>query len=420
MMSLNYAQKTLVKMNGLLFVIFWFLPSLLKPVANYLFFYVATGALIFAIQMLIAIKLGRRITHKLLLQRKQRLRLKNLKAKLNHSQKRSRYIQEHIIEGIIILDTESRIIFANTAAQNLFSVNKIHRGMSLAALVREPEVHELIAEAIQQKKDLASNVFIFRENKNLWIKVSVLPSQEILLAMIDTTLAHSVDEKHNDFIAQASHELKTPISVILANSELLSDSSSIDARDRGLLLAIMRQALRAKNLLESLLDLLRLDASVRETAAEPINLRDFITNIKQSVGHYGVTINNDLASDITIYANQSLLERLVLIIVDNAQKYAGPAANLCITAITSDTKIKWQFSDDGPGIKPHFRERVFERFFRQPEHDQSDHDGFGLGLCEARAIAKTINAQIFIDDKPPPGCTINILFPYPPHRNSPA
>ncbi len=219
-----------------------------------------------------------------------------------------------------------------------------------------------------------------------------------------------LDERHDDFIAHASHELKTPVAIILANAELLLDSPEVEEGNAKLLHAIHRQALRAQNLLESLLDLLRLNAGHYEVKVEKIDLYQFFAELRASLGHMGSIIKNEIREGTYVKTDRMLFERLTHIIIENAQKYAGKNPELAIIAQPADDYLKIQFVDNGPGIKTHLRERVFEKFFRQPEHESPEKDGFGLGLSHARAIVQSLGGSIFVEDSVGQGCTIAVLL----------
>lgn len=410
MLPLNYAQMVLLKfIAGTLVVVsvFWILLSgqdLSTPKGALIT--IGLGILFLVVQTVTALFLGRRITLKVLYEGRLRQRLRKAKKALSHVEQQNHLISDHLFEGVIIIDEQDRIVSINRSARRILKMKRNFKKESLASAIREPEIHELLANAREQKRTIEKNIRLPDvELVRIAVRAYPLHNGYFMLSLLDISRTSGIDQKHDDFIAHASHELKTPISVIYANAELLLELDSENSAERPLQEAIFRQARRAKNLLDSLLELLRLDAGVTDTTPELIPLHEFVGDIKKSLGHFEAIVRNEVAQEVKVWTDRKLLERLVLIIIENAQKYAGANALLSITAVESRSKIKIKFSDNGPGIKSHLRERVFERFFREPHHDNSNKEGFGLGLTRARAIANSLGGKIYIEDSPK-GCVL--------------
>jgi signal transduction histidine kinase len=349
--------------------------------------------------------LSKSITKKIIFEGRLKQRIKKTRETFLLREKKNSQIKDHLIEAIIVIDEHSRICSANRVAKRLLPAVKTLKYVSLAEVIREPEIHELIAQAREQQEMVEKAIAIGAFNPTQFIiRAFPMNESEVLLSLLDISRFHT-DEKYNDFIAHASHELKTPISVIMANAELLVDGD-FDERTDILVRAIVRQSLCAKKLLDSLLELLRFDAGKYVLAPKLVNLDPFFRDLKLSLGHVGVGIRTQIPSDVFVFADPELLERLAVIIIDNAEKYAGPNVTLTIKSIKEKDKIKIRFIDNGPGIKSHLREKVFERFYR--EHEHSDKEGFGLGLSHARAIANFMQGRIFVDNLEAPGCCMTL------------
>jgi K+-sensing histidine kinase KdpD len=212
-----------------------------------------------------------------------------------------------------------------------------------------------------------------------------------------------------DFIAHASHEIKTPISIILANAEIMFDLWSDDKNFKEqmpLLKAVVRQSLQLKNLLESLLSIARLDSDKNEIFLEMISVHELINQLIESLGHSNLKIENLTNTAQLIYCDRGILNRIAIIIIENAQKYASENSQLKISTNICHNFIDLIFFDNGPGIPKHLRERVFERFFRVKSGYIKEKGGSGLGLSIARYLSDQVNASIFVDEKSQPGCSI--------------
>lgn len=366
--------------------------------------------LIFA-QTMLAFFLGKRVDKQLLLESRLAQKLRELEISVAIRERERKLMQDHLLEAIIIVNNSNKIIFLNRAAKKLLNVPVSLEEQTLAELIREPEIHELIAQAKDQHTDLEACIKLnWQQPTAVYAKIALMDDANVMVSLLDARQFNAFDERHDDFIAHASHELKTPVAIILANAELLLDEPPQTKSSRLLLNAIHRQALRAKNLLESLLDLLRLNAGHYDVKLEAIDLRRVVDDLKESLGHTGSIITNEIAPGTTICTDRELFDRLAHILIENAQKYAGIDPRLTISALHHGDCLKIQFIDNGPGIKNHLRERVFEQFFRSPEHESAEKEGFGLGLSHARAIARHLRGHIFVDESTGRGCTITLML----------
>lgn len=413
MAPLNYAQKILLWFmiwSSVLVSMVWIFISRASPFTTSASLAISIfWVFLIIMQVLLALRLGQRITRKMLFESRLRKRLKILKNNFALYEWERRQIQDHLFEAIIIVDEQNRICSLNRAAKKMLSPSKDLENLSLAEAIREPEIHELIAEAREHNQELIKTIQLGAGNAvRLWSKATPMNDKNLMLSILDITQFNALGERHDDFIAHASHELKTPIAVILANAELLMDTP-VDAQASSLLLqAIHRQAERARKLLESLLELLRLNAGHYEVRPELIDLAKFVFELKESLGNVGSMIKNEIIPGTMVETDRTLLERLAHIVVENAQKYAGANPSLSVTAVVQKDHVKILFIDNGPGIKSHHRERVFDKFFREPLHATDDKEGFGLGLSHARAIASSLGGRIFVEDGP--GCKIALML----------
>jgi signal transduction histidine kinase len=414
MAPLNYAQKALLwfvfcslALEGLIFVVV-FSKAFLK-LGIFVLLLLCLSAVV--IEIFLALSLGRRITGKMLFESRLRHRLKVMKDAHDFHEAKNQEILDVLVESVIIVDENNRICTLNRAARRfLDSENKL-KFASLAEAIREPEIHELLFMAREENQEISRiiNVSIHGAGK-LWAKVTPIGDKKFMLSCLDIGQFVALDERHKDFIAHASHELKTPIAVILANAEIMVDEPYDDGVHLKLVHAIQRQALRAQKLLDSLLELLRLNAGHYEAKQEEVDLGQFVDEVKKSLGQVGEIINNDIGYKTFIYTDRVLLERLMHIVIENTYKYAGANARLVIKARREEDSLGLLFVDNGPGIKNHLRERVFDQFFRATQKE-SDKDGFGLGLAHARAIATALGGRIGVLDTRAPGCTVTFSLP---------
>ncbi len=209
-------------------------------------------------------------------------------------------------------------------------------------------------------------------------------------------------EKQNRFISDASHELRTPISVIQGYANLLSRWGK---EDEEVLIesieAIKDESNNMKKLIESLLFLARGEKNNNVIIKEDFNLKNLVDEIvKESImidnKHNIFTKNNE---DVIINADKNLIKEAIRVFIDNSIKYTQEGGNIKINSFKSNKKVFISIEDNGIGIPKDDLERIFDRFYRVDKSRNKEINGFGLGLSIAKYIIDTHNGNIKIYSK---------------------
>jgi len=213
------------------------------------------------------------------------------------------------------------------------------------------------------------------------------------------------------FIADAAHELRTPLAAMTINVETLQNRSSV-AADKPVLQSLLNSGERATRMVRQLLSLMRSDAVSTAIQSAPTDLSEFVGERLALLAPLArakhVDIELDTAgADTVIDAGRESLASLVDNLTENAIKYS-PAGEVISVRIESHPDcVELSIADAGPGIPATLRERVFERFYRAP--DQS-HDGSGLGLAIVRTVADAIGASVHLDESSRGGLLARVRF----------
>ncbi|WP_313872845.1 sensor histidine kinase [Rugamonas sp. DEMB1] len=240
-----------------------------------------------------------------------------------------------------------------------------------------------------------------------------------LVGMVDNinTLMRQVDDsavRERSFIADAAHELRTPLAAMQVNVEALHSQAS-DERQRQLLKGILSSGGRATRLVSQLLMLMRSDASAAGEAGAPVGLAQLLQDRMAALSGLASArqVELELHADTELYLHgqrESLIS-LVDNLVDNAIKYS-PADGLVQVSLRREAgQAVLAVSDQGPGVAPALRERVLDRFFRDPNQTQS---GSGLGLSIAQAVARQHGGSIALRDAgqgPGHGLLVEVRLP---------
>lgn len=223
-------------------------------------------------------------------------------------------------------------------------------------------------------------------------------------------------EQQRQFVADASHELKTPITVILANTGILLAHPEDPVREQAKWITyIQDEAARMRSLVNDLLFLAKSDAARLPPPASSVPLSALVTGALlpfESVAfEAGVTLTEQIAPDITVQGDEAQLQRLVVILLDNAVKYAGENGSVSLTLDRLQDRPRLTVHNTGPAIPPEHLPHLFERFYRSDSSRGRAQGGYGLGLAIAKSIVDGHGGQVSVASSPQLGTTFTVLFP---------
>jgi signal transduction histidine kinase len=218
------------------------------------------------------------------------------------------------------------------------------------------------------------------------------------------------------FIADASHELKTPLTVIMANTGILAAHPNTPVAEHTQWIdSTASEAIRMKGLVENMLELAKGDFAEENLVLSAVNLSDLVTNSLLSFEPVAFEENVELIGDapppLTIQGNGERLRRLVAILLDNAIKYAGSGGRVQVQLHQSGAHVLLSVRNTGDVIAPEHLPRLFDRFYRVDESRSSGRGGsFGLGLSIARQIAQEHGAKIAVESNVESGTVFTVQF----------
>jgi len=221
-----------------------------------------------------------------------------------------------------------------------------------------------------------------------------------------------LETARRDFIANASHELRTPIASLGGFIELLDDEPEPDAETRAEFVRTMRgQIERLTKLSTDLLDLSRLDADALSLQSEPIGLDGLASEVAAEFAaaaeRHGTTVAVATTSrEPLAQADRGRAAQILRILIDNALKHTAPGTEIAISTSSTATTARLTVADDGPGIDPRSRERVFERFYTADSVS-----GSGLGLAIARELARAMGGDVVLEPRRGRGAVFSLILP---------
>jgi two-component system, OmpR family, phosphate regulon sensor histidine kinase PhoR len=334
-------------------------------------------------------------------------------------------ILSSMIEGVIAVDTEERIIIMNNAAAKMFGCDLSSvQGRSIQEAVRNSHLQHFIAETLTGQKPVETEIVLpSDEDRYLFGHGTLIRDMEgkragALFVLNDITRIRRLENIRKDFVANVSHEIKTPITAIKGFVEILRDESAKEEHDvKRFLEIIARHVTRLEAIIDDLLKLSRIekDAETDGIQLTDSGVRDVIESAIQSckplADSKGIAVS--LACDEALTANISppLLEQAVVNLLDNAIKYSDETRPVTVEAKDDEKEILIHVIDNGRGIEQEHLPRIFERFYRVDKARSRRLGGTGLGLAIVKHIIQAHGGHVSVTSTPGKGSTFTIHLP---------
>jgi two-component system phosphate regulon sensor histidine kinase PhoR len=331
-------------------------------------------------------------------------------------------------EGVLAVDSSGRVITLNPSAARLFHMTGLpYLGRTLAEVVRDPDILRFVA-GVERGNGPAETEIALRAGAGLrHLRVGATPLADregrrlgTLMVLSDITRLRELENVRRDFVANVSHELKTPVTAIKGAVDTLLDGAADDPDARGRFLPIIqRQSERLSALISDTLSLARIEQTVEQGAvglsegdlAPVLESAVAVCELLASGRNVKVEVHCDPALSARI--DPPLLEQAVINLLQNAITYSPPGGQVAVGARDTDAGVWIEVSDQGPGIAPEHLARIFERFYRVDPARSREAGGTGLGLAIVKHIALAHGGRVSVDSTPGRGSTFRIHLPKP-------
>ncbi|MCY1038685.1 ATP-binding protein [Staphylococcus nepalensis] len=346
--------------------------------------------------------------------------------RLNHKQKlqsnRLKTTIENIPSSILMIDKYGDIVVANRSYYDVFNPEDAVEHKNYIDFI-DPEIQPLIAAAFKVEKstydqikltidqvhqkyfDTACIPILSKNKKNLYGMVVVLH---------DITNLKKLENLRREFVANVSHELKTPITSIKGFAETLLDGAKDDAQTLNDFLEIIsKESNRIETLVYDLLDLSHVEQQT-QLETEPTSLSEIaettIKNMQNIAENKNLTIVNEINRDIIIEANKDKVSQVALNLLSNAISYSKVSEEVIVRVFKEGNKRILEVQDFGIGISEQDQKHIFERFYRVDKARSRDSGGTGLGLSITKHIMEAHHGRINVFSEPEKGSTFRVTF----------
>ncbi|MCS7271441.1 MAG: cell wall metabolism sensor histidine kinase WalK [Gemmataceae bacterium] len=344
---------------------------------------------------------------------------------LEHDREQLRAILSGMVEGVIAIDEQRRIVFANDRAGELLGFNvKAVVHQALDEMLLQPGLLEIIHKGLSANGPYRQELeWKGPPPRNLGVYVSRFPGHGMPGAVIvlhDTTELRQAERLRQDFVANVSHELKTPLAVIKSSVETLVDGAAEEPESRQLFLQqIVREADRLEELIKDLLTLARIEGGHLRLEPQAIPLDRAISECLER--HHPRAENKTLTlvekppkdgpADVAVWADADALQQILDNLVDNAIKYTPNGGRITVRWSVAEDTVSFEVEDTGVGIPAADLPRVFERFYRVDKARSRAVGGTGLGLAIVKHLVQAMKGQVRVSSSVGKGTTFRVTLP---------
>ncbi len=323
-------------------------------------------------------------------------------------------IVSSMVEGVVAIDRHHKVLSMNKAAAHMLNLKPAEiLGREIIEVIRNTDLQRFITQALEAGEPLEGDVTLVVDQEELFVQVHGTqlrnPDGEMFGALIvlnDITRLRKLENVRRDFVANVSHELKTPITSIKGFVETLIDTADLDSEEaKRFLQIISRQANRLHAIIEDLLKLSRIEQGIDRGEIElevrkikPV-LSAAIHACEPHVSARNMKVQLLCDAELRARINAPLLEQAIVNLVDNAAKYGTEGQVITIAAEVSDDLAIISVADQGPGIEKEHLPRLFERFYRVDRARSSSQGGTGLGLAIVKHITISHGGAISVESE---------------------
>lgn len=328
-------------------------------------------------------------------------------------------VLEGMDDGVVAVDEMGRILLCNDRAAQLLGKEKLEAGQLLdggaACVYLREHLQNCIDEGQKRRETFAQEA---PEEQVLDIYFApIRRAAGALAVMADVTKIRKLESLRSQFVANVTHELKTPLTSIMGYIELLK-SGRRDEEVRTYFYEIMQiEAERLQNLIDDLLQLSEIENN-RDVNMQVCSARDILENTIHSLEHIAakqeVSLSLEAGEPLLITANPRRLRQLFTNLVDNAIKYNRRGGTVAVTAASAEGIMTVRIADTGIGIEEKHFERLFERFYRVDKSRSREMGGTGLGLSIVKHIVQLYDGEIQVESRMGEGSVFTVRLPLQP------
>lgn len=335
-----------------------------------------------------------------------------------------RAILASMVDGVVAVDSNNRIILMNPAAEEMFGVSEeMALGRKFLEAIRNYGLVEAISNATRGEVRTAEFKVFTPDERTLRVSVTCIEKAGggeagVVAVIQDVTELRRLEQVRTEFVSNVSHELRTPLTSIKGFIETLLDGAMEDPDTaRRFLQIIQKEANRLERLISDLLDLSRIESGHIELKKRPTNLARLAesvhTVLKRQSDAKGLTVEVTIPEEFPeVMADADLLRQVFMNLIDNSIKYTPSGGKITIGASMGNEAVEVFVEDTGIGIPKAHLSRLFERFYRVDKARSREVGGTGLGLAIVKHIVERHGGKAWIDSEVGKGTRVTFTIPH--------
>ena len=322
-----------------------------------------------------------------------------------------------MVEGVVACDARGAVVTCNPAARRMLGFREGAPLPLLTETFRQRAAQEAIAGTLAGTT--TPGVEVDFDQRRLLFSGQPLQGGGAVFVLHDLTAVRRLEAVRRDFVANVSHELKTPLTVVRGYAETLLGEEPPPEVRRGFLTTMLANAARMQRLVDDLLDLSRIESGAWTPEPEGVALRPLVEQVWGEVagasragdGAFRVEIDAGAAA---VEADPRALRQVLTNVLDNAARYTPAGGAVTVRARRAGDTVTIEVTDTGPGIPSEHLPRIFERFYRVDAARSRELGGTGLGLAIVRHLVEAHGGTATAESRLGAGTTIRVTFPAPP------
>jgi two-component system phosphate regulon sensor histidine kinase PhoR len=326
-------------------------------------------------------------------------------------------VMENMVSGVVMLDREGKFVLLNRSAEELLGYNFSElRGKVFFESHQQSEFVAMVAESFEREERQREELMFYYPRESM-MEVNIVPMYQkddawvgMLIVLNDITAIRRLEKMRSEFVANVSHELKTPIAAIKGFAEtILSGAVQDQSTMESFLKIIFDESNRLDRLVMDILDLSKIESKRIPLFFSPIHLETFIVNtvnmMRQHADSKKITVKIDIPEDIYLEADEDRLRQIVINLLSNGINYTPNGGKVIVSAIVSREEqhgaesVRICFEDTGLGIPKKDLPRIFERFYRVDKARSRVSGGTGLGLSIVKYLVELHNGSIHVQSE---------------------
>ncbi len=331
---------------------------------------------------------------------------------------------DNMESGIMLLDTKGYVQLINRKFTDLFGKTEAEVANKLYyQVLTQKKVYQAVQDAFLYEETIKNSIILMKGQTKLFIEIVAVPFfnesndlRGLVFVFHDITELKHVEQIRKDFVANVSHELKTPITSIKGFAETILDDDEIEPEiTQKFLTIIYKESDRLQSLIHDLLELTKLEREEFNIELKRINfsaiIKDTVTIVKELANKSDIELKLNVSDDLFLTGDEARLKQVILNLLFNAISYSKDHSQIVVSAKKKQPWVELAIKDNGIGIPDDVIDRIFERFYRVDQARSRETGGTGLGLAIVKHIVEAHAGSIEVESKVGVGSTFKILIP---------